>query len=298
MANLILMLMLQYVVSTKAGMVNHVQGNVSVKVTESAAAGVPITTGPNGYAEVLLNPGSFLRLGPDSSAVLDDVELEHIVVRALSGVTIIEVSEIDNDFPITVSSGTVTVQIVQPGLYRFADGAASVLSGKVQVENSRLSYKKGWTVLNPVGGIRAMKITGITSTPLDSWSKSRSAVISAANGEMVKTYADRSAPTFAQTRSAWIWIPSIGLWTFAPYGTTNSPYGYRFRSYREAAAAAARYEQQKANAEAENTFGNRTTQVNPGPSSQATEPAPPPQRASDELANRKAQEPEIPFGNQ
>jgi hypothetical protein len=293
MANFIFMLMLQYVVSTKAGMVNHVQGDVSVQLTESAAAGVPITTGTDGYAEILLNPGSFLRLGPDSAAVFDDVDLGHIVVRAVSGVSIVEVNELEDDSPITVSSGNLTVQIVQPGLYRFADGTASVLSGKAQVENSKLAYKKGWTILNPVGGIRAMKIAQNTPTPLDSWSKSRSAVISAANSEMVKTYTDRSVPIFAQTRSAWIWVPRIGVWTFVPFGAMNSPYGYRYQSYREALR---RQQEQNSYNTVETSSGGARTPQNPAPSNQAAQPAPPPQRVSqEEMLNRKT--PEIEFGN-
>ena len=264
MTSLMFMLMLQYVVSTKAGMVNHVQGKASVKPTESVAAGVPIVTGPDGYAEILLNPGSFLRLGENSQGLFEDVDLAHIVVRAISGAAIIEVTEIDEEFPITVVSGELTVQIVQSGLYRFEDGRASIISGKLQTADSKIAYKKGWSISSPAGGIRAVKIAQNTPTALDVWSKARSSVIAAANGEMVKTCDDKRFPV--QTRSAWIFVPQIGVWTFVPLGRRDSPYGFRYRFYLQ----------------------DLLRQTSP-----QTQTAP--RVSQDEIVNRK--DPEIPVGN-
>ena len=165
MNSLIFIVMMQYVVSTKAGMVNHVEGNVSLKARESAVQGVPIKTGSGAFAEILLNPGSFLRLGENSEAVLDNVDLTDIMVRTIAGASIVEVTEIDSDNPITVKSGDLTLEILSAGLYKFEDGKASVLSGKLRVKDSKISYKKGWALLNPIGGLRAIKLAKSDSTP-------------------------------------------------------------------------------------------------------------------------------------
>jgi hypothetical protein len=231
MTSLVFMLMMQFVVSTKAGMVNHVQGDVSLKASESAVAGVPIATGPGGYAEILLNPGSFLRLGENSQAVIENVELDNIVVRTISGASIIEVTEIDDEFPITVTSGNLTVEILQSGLYKFEGGRASILSGKLRTKEFSIVYKKGWTLLSPVGGLRAVKLAkNESSSALDAWSKNRSSLIANANIQSFPSFRNDRAGLIGRS---WIWVPGFGAWTFLPGSRISSPYGYRYHGYNE-----------------------------------------------------------------
>jgi len=78
MNSLILMLAMQlattqFLVSTKAGLVNYVQGTATVKPATSVPAGKIVQTGPGAAVEILLNPGSYLRLGENSQVVLDRV---------------------------------------------------------------------------------------------------------------------------------------------------------------------------------------------------------------------------------
>ena len=90
---------------------------------------------------------------------------------------IIEVTEIDDKFPITVTTGSLNVQILQSGLYRFEDGKASVINGKLRIRESGsdFTYKKGWTLWNPEGGYRAAKtVRNANALTLDNWSKNRS----------------------------------------------------------------------------------------------------------------------------
>src|SRR5262245_26733944 len=63
MATLILAMLMQYVVATKAGLVNDVKGLTNVKAMQMVEANVPVRTGPTGLAELLLTPGAYLRLG-------------------------------------------------------------------------------------------------------------------------------------------------------------------------------------------------------------------------------------------
>ena len=85
------LVLMQYVVSVKAGLVNHVQGTVNIAEMEMARPGQPVRTGTDGYAEVLLTPGSFLRVGENSSVVLDGVDIESVSLHVVHGDAVIEV---------------------------------------------------------------------------------------------------------------------------------------------------------------------------------------------------------------
>src|SRR5215831_16822537 len=116
---------LQFIISAKAGLVNAVEGSANVRIQEQVPAGQPIQTSDNGRVEILLNPGSFLRLGENSVAVLDSVELTNINIRILSGSAIIEAGSVEKDGPIRVTSGESTTSIAAPGLYPFSVDTAS-----------------------------------------------------------------------------------------------------------------------------------------------------------------------------
>src|SRR5438874_9825656 len=110
MTTLMFMLMMQlpttsFLVSTKAGLVNYVQGAATVKAATSVPAGKPIGTGPGGAVEILLNPGSYLRMGENSQVVLDKVDLSDISVRIIQGSAVLEANGVDKDLPIHVTSG-------------------------------------------------------------------------------------------------------------------------------------------------------------------------------------------------
>jgi hypothetical protein len=84
-----------FLVSTKAGLVNYVQGPATVKAATGVPAGKPIATGPGGAIELLLNPGSYLRMGESTQVVLERVELSDIAVRILQGSAVVEASGVD-----------------------------------------------------------------------------------------------------------------------------------------------------------------------------------------------------------
>src|SRR5690242_6239037 len=78
----------KYVISAKAGGVNFVSGDVGL-VRQSGSSGRllkgdrmeigdRVSTGTEGKAEVLLNPGSYLRLGPLSAAEFISTDLDDL----------------------------------------------------------------------------------------------------------------------------------------------------------------------------------------------------------------------------
>lgn len=227
MTTLMMLLMMQYVISTKAGLVNYVAGEVNVKASQSIAAGASVRTGPNGYAEILLNPGSFLWISSNSEIVLDSVELTTIAVRVVSGGAMIEASGVDKKNPIKVRTQSLTSDIVDDGLYLFSDGTATVLTGKLLTAHSMTVFKKGWRVALAGNGFRAGKISKNTPpTPVESWSRGRSAVIAQANRQTYDSLSSRST----MLSDIWLFSPGLGFWTFMPRNSYRSPYGYRYYS--------------------------------------------------------------------
>jgi hypothetical protein len=173
---------MQFIISAKAGLVNAVEGAANVRLQQQVQAFSPIQTSVGGKVEVLLNPVSFLRLGENSEAVLESVELTNIVVRIVSGSAIIESTAIERAGPIHVKSGALSVSIVAPGVYRFSENTAFVLDGELRIDDSGHSIYKGWqTGASPGDQGPVYQEARIEpseqGTPLEQWSQQRSQII-------------------------------------------------------------------------------------------------------------------------
>ncbi len=236
----VIFFLMQYMVSAKAGLVNYVDGQVNVRVHEQITAGAPIETGLQSHVELLLNPGSFLRIGDDSQVVLDSVELSNIAVRIVKGAALIEASDIDKQFPIRVTTGNLQVLIVSPGTYRFSDGTALVLEGKLRTADNSTTIKRGRQITSFGNSYSVSNIVARPTGELDLWSSQRSAALAKANA---LAYHDHYSgndsfwyyPYYPywnvySGRSAWIYSPFLTGFTFIPRGAYRSYYGYRFVS--------------------------------------------------------------------
>lgn len=228
MTSVMLMLMLQFVISTKAGLVNYVQGSANVKATQSVATGVPIRTGPEGFAEILLNPGSFLRLGPNSEAVLANVDLTSVSLRINYGTAVIEAAGFTKETPLKIVSGDLHVLIIKDGIYVVETGQVRVAEGQLQLDGARNTYKKGW-VVSKTG---ALKLSKTNVLEVELWSRNRSNLIAVANANISNTI--RRQPSLASSfYNVWLWDPSFGGFTYMPGYRYRSPYGYSYRSVQE-----------------------------------------------------------------
>ena len=230
MTSLIFMLMMQYVISMKAGLVNHVEGGVNIKATQSLEAGAPIQTGAGGFAEILLNPGSYLRLGENSEAVLDSIDLRNIAVRIVSGSAAIEAVGVDKRFPLKVTTGDLATEIIKNGIYAFADGRVTIVQGALRAaDNKKSVFKKGRQVSKD-GGYRALKVKKGDVTPVEAWSRKRSKLIAVANDNIARSLRGTSS-SFAVPWDGWLWVPGLGGYTYIPtdYGF-RSPYGYNYQT--------------------------------------------------------------------
>ena len=228
-------LLMQFIISTKAGLVNYVDGQVNVHLHEQVPAGTPIQTGPHSHVELLLNPGSFLRLDENSTVVFDSVELTNIAVRLIEGAALIETAEINKETRIRVTTGNLKVLIASPGLYRFSDDTASVLDGKVLIDGSSRAIKKGREITS-VGGNYLENAAIRFSDGLDLWSRQRSSDLARANAMAYHERPPSNGYTFGgyplwgvlPLGSTWLYSPPFGGFTFIPVRTYRSYYGYRF----------------------------------------------------------------------
>jgi hypothetical protein len=228
MTSLMFILMMQFVVSTKAGLVNYVQGSANVKATTTVPAGSPIETGAAGAVEILLNPGSYLRLGENSRAVLEQVELAEISMRITRGSAVIEANGFDRKTPLKVTSGNLKMEIIDDGIYSFSDGKVLVVNGKIRNADTRIVYKKGYQISDDAGYLGA-KVKTIP-TPLEAWSRKRSELIAAANVNVVNSLRKNPNIPLNSFLDVWMWAPAFGAFVFMPGYSYRSPYGYSYQS--------------------------------------------------------------------
>jgi len=222
-------------ISAKAGLVNYVDGQTNVQLHEQVIEGAPIETGAQGHAELLLTPGSFLRVGSASTVIVDSVELNHVAVRLVDGTALIEVAEIDKHAPIRVTTGNLRTLIESRGVYRFSGNTASVVDGKLRVVDAHRTVKKGHQITSAVDGYIANSFLATPNDDLDRWSQSRSAALANANA---MAYHDQSTGSYSSlsypyggiyaNRSSWIYSSLLGGFTFLPRGGYRSYYGYSF----------------------------------------------------------------------
>jgi uncharacterized membrane protein YgcG len=244
-------------ISAKAGGVNAVTGHVTVTRTGQSAqllssqddlvSGDVVTTGAGSQAEVLLNPGSYLRVAENSEFVLVDNSLNNLVVKLVKGSAIIEATGgNDVDLRINVLANEQHLMIIRGGIYRFnvQPGMAELLVRKGRVlsaRNPRDPVKGGTKVTFAAGGPLTAKLTKQDRDEFDLWSKQRAETLARANekisGRVFNGYLASLSPFERAFSAANPW----GLWTFSPFSHCftfmpfrygwSSPYGHYYGNY-------------------------------------------------------------------
>jgi hypothetical protein len=219
----------------KAGFVNAVVGEANVQLHEQARTGNPVQTGPDSHVELLLAPGSFLRLAENSAAVIESDSLINTIVRVISGTALLESDVVDAQLAIRVVVGPRKVLIVSGGSYRFTNETASVLDGSLQIELEKkgLGYRIGKGRQIRAGSDAYQEGDSSLSEPdeLDRWSARRSYQLATAN--FMAQYGD-AAPNFylfhsrSPNDAAWIYSPLLNGFTFIPRRRYDSYYKHTF----------------------------------------------------------------------
>jgi FecR-like protein len=249
----------RFVISARAGGVNAVTGRTSMRphgnnewrqltIKEDLETGDSVKTGTDGRVEMLLNPGSYMRVGENSEFEFTDSSLENLEVRLLRGTAILEVTGADDTEQfIGITTPHTRMAIVRRGLYRInvvpGDNTELIVrKGRVMLEGSHTKVKGGDKVVFSNSSFSVAKLTDAEKKDadfLDGWSKARSQALAKENSYLSR----RTLDTFAQSfRSDWgfsglwggsgIWLyrSGVGCYTFIPfYSSYNTPYGGFYR---------------------------------------------------------------------
>jgi len=249
----------KFVISAKAGGINAITGQASVHsrgesdwqqlvITDDLDAGDRVRTAFDGRVEILLNPGSYLRLGGDSEVELSNNTLENLEVRLLRGTAIVEATGAEDlDLNINISTPHTKLAIVRQGLYRLnvvPENATELIvrKGRVILSDSHTKVKGGNKVVFNATNVSVAKLTkeekkASESQEVDIWSKERGKMLAKANnridGRMLNSafassrYWDPfSRDLFASRNGIWYYNANTRCYTFLPffYGW-GSPYG-------------------------------------------------------------------------
>jgi uncharacterized membrane protein YgcG len=244
----------KFVISARAGGVNSVTGRVMVTRQGQAAqlltsqdnlfAGDMVATGQAGQAEVLLNPGSYLRVGENSEFTLVDNSLNNLVVKLTKGSAIIEATAgEDADLQINVLANQQYFVIIRSGIYRInvQPTATELLVRKGRVltgANSREVVKGGMRVTYVASGPLTAKLDKKDQDQFDLWSKQRAETLARANQKI----SSRAVYGYLASMSPFEWAFSAanpwGLWAYSPLSRSytfmpfhygwSSPYGHNY----------------------------------------------------------------------
>lgn len=248
----------RFVISARAGGVNAVTGRASVRthgntewelltIKEDLESGDCVKTGTDGRVEMLLNPGSYLRLGENSEFELANSSLDNLEIRLLRGTAVVEATGADDSqLQINISTPHAKLAIVRRGLYRL-----NVVPG----DNTELIVRKGRVMLDKTKITGGNKVVFSSDTflvaklqqvekkyvdGLDTWSKERSETVAEANRKirqremsaLMVGLRDRWFNS-ASTASGGFWYFSsrYSCYTFVPYFMGwGSPYGSSYSS--------------------------------------------------------------------
>ncbi|MEQ1923981.1 MAG: FecR domain-containing protein, partial [Pyrinomonadaceae bacterium] len=248
----------KYKISASAGMINYSEGLTSVThpdgtagtliIGDSLKAGDRVVTSEGGMAEVLLNPGSYLRLGGESEFSFRSTSLDDLRLDVHRGSAILEVFA-SNEFKVSAFTPKGRVTIVNTGVYRIdvgadGNGLVSVIEGKAVVGERNIALvKDGKTGTLSGGEVIIGKFDKGKRDGLAAWSRTRSkdlakmsSAFNARNTKplIVNSLIDSfSAGTWGRsgTRGVWGWDPSSRTCIFLPYYYNwSSPYGYGYNA--------------------------------------------------------------------
>lgn len=248
----------QHLISSKAGFVNRAEGKVFILRHDSETGekgrvslgtqmrdGDRLLTEADGRAELLLSPGSYLRLSENSEVRAVSTSFSQMRFELLKGSVITEVSTgsepvsaVTKHNPIEIITPHGSVAIAKDGLYRFDTIESNTL---VQVRQGELALGTREQFLAgkgaKIGRGKAVKLTGGSSVKpeiakinkdaadeFDTWSFNRAQTLMAANVSAL-----RRSQTMSALSYGWIYDSFYNCYTYIPgRGLFFSPYGFGF----------------------------------------------------------------------
>jgi hypothetical protein len=211
-------------------------------ITDDLNSGDRVRTAYDGRVEILLNPGSYLRLGGNSEVELLDNSLANLEVRLLRGTAIVEATGADDlELNIGISTPHTRLAIVRHGLYRLnviPEDATELIvrKGRVILSDSHMKVKGGNKVVFSATNVVVAKLTKEekkNKDDVETWSKDRAETLAKANRKITdrmlnSAFASYRDPFGVNSRAFGLWFfnDRLGCYTFLPYFYGwGSPYG-------------------------------------------------------------------------
>lgn len=244
----------EYVISARAGGLNLVAGMVSVQRRGAYAMisiangemlenGDRLETGANSRAEILLNPGSYLRLGENSEIELTDSSLDSLRIKLNRGVAIIEAGGGSDKFAvIELQSNNAIILIDKKGVYRIENQTdsgftlARTQKGRARVNGDEIKDGKEIKIVAN-GSAEIAKFDKKVQDNFDLWSSSRAETIATENKKLsdqtvsglYSRYRNDTLSRNGRLGGYWLYNPLFRSRTFLPFSAGwSSPYGYRY----------------------------------------------------------------------
>ncbi len=221
--------------SARPGTLNAITGEVSINgvpVNPINAAPVTIEGGRRirtgqGMAEILLSPGSLLRLGKASELTLETAGTREITAKLSNGEALVEV--LDAGAVLIMEQNGVTTIVRTPGLYEFNEkrSVIAVYAGEARLnkDDKRLLATAGvgvWT-----RRFRVFRISPDPGSTLFSWSRNRSEQLASES----RLCAQENNGAARSHGPQWHWDPWSASYTFlSASGFVTGPFGWPYFS--------------------------------------------------------------------
>lgn len=226
----------QDVVSARAGLIQHVEGDVDV---DGAAVKMPsrekvfsqlpevkkgsLLSTAEGRAEILLSPGITLRAGEESTIKMVESKLEDTKVELQKGIAIVEVLEVIKENVVTVYAGNATIEFRKAGTYKIhATGQPELIVydglAEMTVAGQVRTVKRG-NAVSLENLALARKFDTEKGDALLRWSVRRSGFMAMANvsAASMSTTSMGSNAFYRHGMGNWMWNPYFGMFTYLPY---------------------------------------------------------------------------------
>lgn len=199
----------QFVISPRAGVIHYLDGEVLIEDQELiqdgpafgwVGEGKILRTGDAGHCELVLTPGSVLRIGPNSSILLLSEDITNIRIELLGGSSIIDWRSGPENQPIRMTHGESEVELNKRGQYRFdayadQDAQLRVFQGQAELtlEGVRVAARGGQTITLGSGDVEGFDTEQTDS--FDAWHEERAQFIAEVNS-LARTRNQRMAAGF------------------------------------------------------------------------------------------------------
>ena len=211
-------------------------------------AGGGLRTTGNSRAELLLSPGTYLRLAENTEIEVTGTTYRGMRFRVVRGTVIIESANLNPRIhSLTLSTPSAELQMGTSGLYRLdvvpgRESAVSIYKGRVLwtgAEGRKAPLKSGrrWLLGDSSSSFEPRSSAldkNDRKDPLNLWSRLRARQLVQVNAGLSLASRDSAYPGFGyQNRGGWVLSSKSQWFTYVPFDSSpRSPYGFHYTNIR------------------------------------------------------------------